>query len=404
MNMTETILVFNSGSSSFKFSLFAVQDEALILSGIADKLGHPDAYLEIKASSANGLVGNKHRFDTPDATHRHAIQQLIEVFPQFGVDFDNVVSVGHRVVHGGEKFASSVIINEDVIREIAACNNLAPLHNPKNLLGIEILQDLSPNLPQVAVFDTAFHQTLPQTAYLYAVPWHLYTDLGVRRYGFHGTSHRYVAGRAVESLGLDPLDHQLLVAHLGNGCSAAAIVNGRSVDTTMGLTPLEGLMMGTRSGDVDPSLHGFLHEHLGWSLDRITATLNNESGLLGLSGLSNDMRKLYDAAQKGNQQAQLAFDIFCFRTARQLSALTASLTRIDALVFTGGIGENQVQVRESVIRQLAIFGFILDAEANREHGQANRGVITAPSSTRACVINTNEELMIARDCLALLAD
>ncbi len=400
--MTDTILVFNSGSSSFKFSLFAARDEALILSGIADKLGHFDAYLEIRVPSKNGTASAKHRVTTPDSTHRHAIQQLIEVLPQFGVSFDSVISVGHRVVHGGENFASSVIIDEDVIREISACNNLAPLHNPKNLLGIEILQDLKPDLPQVAVFDTAFHQTLPRTAYLYALPWHLYTDLGVRRYGFHGTSHRYVSGRAVENFELDPQDHQLLVAHLGNGCSATAIVDGRSVDTTMGLTPLEGLMMGTRSGDVDPSLHEFLHEHLGWPLSRITSMLNNESGLLGLSRLSNDMRTLFDAAQNGNQQAQLAFDVFCFRTARQLGALAASLTRIDALIFTGGIGENQLHVRESVIRQLAIFGFKLDEDANRQHGEASHGVITAPSSTRACVIKTDEELMIARDCLALM--
>lgn len=400
--MTETILVFNSGSSSFKFSLFAARDESLILSGIADRLGHPDAYLQIRTAPRDGIVNEKHQLETPDATHRRAIQQLIEVFPQFGVSFDSVIAVGHRVVHGGEKFASSVIISEEVIKEIAACNNLAPLHNPKNLLGIEILQDLNPALTQVAVFDTAFHQTLPATAYLYAVPWHLYTDLGVRRYGFHGTSHRYVAQRAVQELGLDPQDHQLLVAHLGNGCSATAVVNGCSVDTTMGLTPLEGLMMGTRSGDVDPSLHGFLQEHLGWSLNKITDTLNKESGLLGLSQLSNDMRTLYTAAQNGNQQAQIAFDVFCFRTARQLSALATSLSRLDALIFTGGIGENQVQVREAVVRQMAIFGFKIDDDANLQHGRTNRGIITRAGSTCACVVQTDEERMIARDCLALL--
>ncbi len=394
--MTQIIMVFNSGSSSFKFSLFSV-DETLLLHGIADKLGHDDAYIELRRGKDRQHVA------ITGATHRQAISKLIDILPTFDIQFRDIAIVGHRVVHGGEKFSRSVLIDDQVREQIATCNSLAPLHNPKNLLGIEIMQDLSPELPQVAVFDTAFHQTLPQNAFLYAIPWNLYQQLGVRRYGFHGTSHRYVAQSAMDQLALDRDDSQLLTAHLGNGCSACAIVNGRSVDTTMGLTPLEGLMMGTRSGDVDPSLHEFLQERLDWSTARTTEMLNHESGLLGLSQKSNDMRTVYAAALAGDQQCKLAFDVFCFRVARQLSALAVSLQRIDALVFTGGIGENHAPTRAAVIQQMSLFGFKLDSAGNAEHGRNRRGLITTPDSTRACVVKTDEELMIARDCIQLLA-
>lgn len=394
--MAQIVMVFNSGSSSFKFSLFST-DEMLLLNGIADKLGHDDAYIEIRGSN------NSHRVAVAGATHRQAIAKLIDMLPRFNIEFRDIAIVGHRVVHGGERFSGSVLIDKKILGQIAGCNSLAPLHNPKNVLGIEIMQDLSPGLAQVAVFDTAFHQTLPETAFLYAVPWKLYKQLGVRRYGFHGTSHRFVSHSAVDQLQLDPNDSQLLTAHLGNGCSACAIVNGRSVDTTMGLTPLEGLMMGTRSGDVDPSLHEFLHERLDWSPARTTKMLNRESGLLGLSQKSNDMRTVYAAALEGDQQCKLAFDVFCFRVARQLGALAVSLQRIDALVFTGGIGENHAPTRAAIIQQMSLFGFELDSAGNAEHGKNRRSLITTPDSTRACVVNTDEELMIARDCIHLLA-
>lgn len=393
--MTQFVMVFNSGSSSFKFSLFST-DETLLLHGIADRIGHEDAYLEARSEA------KRERIMIPGATHRMAITKLMGILPVFDIRFQDIVVVGHRVVHGGEKFSNSVVINNQVLSEIAACNSLAPLHNPKNLLGIEIMQDLSPGMTQVAVFDTAFHQTLPEAAFLYAVPWNLYKKYGVRRYGFHGTSHRFVARTATDQLQLDLYDSQLLTAHLGNGCSACAIVNGRSVDTTMGLTPLEGLMMGTRSGDVDPGLHEFLHDRLGWSAARTTEILNRESGLLGLSGKSNDMRTVHAAALAGDQQCKLAFDVFCFKVARQLSALAVSLSRIDALIFTGGIGENHAPTRAAVIKQMSLFGFRLDSDSNAEHGKNRRGMITTPESTRACVVRTDEERMIARDCIELL--
>jgi len=335
--------------------------------------------------------------------HRQAIEALVEKLPSFGVGFAEIAVVGHRVVHGGEQFSQSVIINKKTLQGINACSPLAPLHNPSNILGIELLQTLFPRLPQVAVFDTAFHQSLPKHVYLYAIPYELYEQYGVRRYGFHGTSHRYVSEQAIQHLGLATTDNQLIIAHLGNGCSATAIVNGRSVDTSMGLTPLEGLVMGTRSGNVDPSLHQFLQDKLGWSLQRITAVLNCESGLLGLSKMSNDMRSLRAAADEGSEAAILAIDVFCFRLARQLAALAASLQRIDALVFTGGIGENSAPVRQRVMEQLAILGFIPDSERNLAHG-GQSGMISAEGSTRAMVLATNEELMIARDALKLCCD
>ncbi|TVZ39818.1 acetate kinase [Alteromonadaceae bacterium 2753L.S.0a.02] len=389
------VLVFNSGSSSFKFSLFPIDSETPVLDGVAENLSTPEANMKIKAS--NGEVQQFHI----DADHQEAIAILVEKLPEFDVNFSDVAVVGHRVVHGGESFSESVIVDEDSLKKMEACSDLAPLHNPANLLGIWLIRELYPELPQVAVFDTAFHQTLPKKAYLYAIPYSLYKEHGVRRYGFHGTSHRYVAGETIRRLNLPENDNQILIAHLGNGCSATAVLNGCSIDTTMGLTPLEGLVMGTRSGDVDPSLHQFLQDKLGWSLEKITDVLNRESGLLGLSQISNDMRTLVEKSSEGNQDAALAIEVFCFRLARQLAGLAASLSRIDALVFTGGIGENNPGLRATVLEQLSIFGFKVEPSANADNGKNSEGLISAPGATRALVIKTNEEAMIARDAKKL---
>ncbi|WP_036188118.1 acetate/propionate family kinase [Marinimicrobium agarilyticum] len=384
------VLVINSGSSSLKFSVFDMQSGREVLSGLAERLEAPDALLSWRGE------GEKQRRKIPDQGHEGALREVHALLDSMGAP----VAIGHRVVHGGEAFSGSVVIDEGVIEGIDRCASLAPLHNPANLLGIRAMQRLYPSTPQVAVFDTAFHQTLAPEAYLYPVPIRLYREQGVRRYGFHGTSHQYVAGEAVRRLELDPDDHGLITAHLGNGCSATAVRNGCSVDTTMGMTPLEGLVMGTRSGDVDPGLHEFLAERLGLTLSEITAMLNRESGLLGLSELSNDMRTLADAAASGNDNAQRAIDVFCFRLARHIGALAASLTRVDALVFTGGIGENAVPVREQVLKHLPLFGFECDADLNRHHGD-DLGRITTPGSPAALVIPTREEWVIANDAYRL---
>ena len=393
--MSQQVLVFNSGSSSFKFSIFNAETHALLLSGLAERLGQADAVITFKSND------HKVSKNIPSADHQMAISTLCGSLADFGLSFEEIGVVGHRIVHGGEAFSDSILINADSLKKIEQCSDLAPLHNPANVLGIRVIADMFPSLPQVAVFDTAFHQTLPAKAYLYPVPYYLYKEHAVRRYGFHGTSHRYVVNQAVEQLGLDPDNHQVISAHLGNGCSAAAVINGHCVDTTMGLTPLEGLMMGTRSGDVDPSLHQFLVKKMSWSIDQVTDMLNKESGLLGLSELSNDMRTLLQAKEDGNAQAGLAIDVFCFRLARQIAGLAASLTRLDALIFTGGIGENSQPVRAQALNNLAILGFEVEPEYNRVNGIQSNGVITKANSTPAVVIQTNEELMIALDCLRL---
>ncbi|MEN9402843.1 MAG: hypothetical protein RL091_1546, partial [Verrucomicrobiota bacterium] len=296
----------------------------------------------------------------------------------------------------------SVLIDAGVLAGIERCCALAPLHNPANLAGIRAAQKMFPGTPQVAVFDTAFHQTIPRHAFLYAVPYNWYETDGVRRYGFHGTSHRYVAGEAARRLNQPLTSLGLITAHLGNGCSAAAVEGGRCVDTTMGLSPLEGLVMGTRSGDVDPSLHEFMAAQRGWSLERIMRALNRESGLLGLSGLSNDMRTLVEAAAGGHERAQLAIDVFAYRLAKSISALSAALTRLDAIVFTGGIGEHSKVIRARTAANLGILGVQLDPALNEVHGGPASGRISREGSRVCLVVPTNEELMIARETLAVL--
>jgi len=310
---------------------------------------------------------------------------------------DGLRGVGHRVVHGGERFTASTRVTPEVVAGIERCVPHAPLHNPANLLGIRLSNELLGDLPDVAVFDTSFHQTMPARAYFYPVPYELYESHGVRRYGFHGTSHRYVSARAAEVLGKPLAETALVTAHLGNGCSAAAVSGGESVDTTMGMTPLEGLVMGTRSGDVDPALHAFLADNLGWDVHKVTQVLNKQSGLVGLSGVGNDMRAVLAAADDGDDRAGLAVEVFCYRLAKAIAALCVPLGRLDALVFTGGIGENAAPIRARVVDQLAILGLELDAERNAKHGRGSGCQITRDGKTVALVIPTDEELMIARD-------
>lgn len=388
----DTILVINCGSSSLKFALFTATSLDCVASGLAEKLGTTDATLTIKNDST------KHTSNLEQADHSAAISRVIESLKGMNLLLKDPIGIGHRVVHGGEAFSDSVLINVAVIAEIKKCSALAPLHNPANLLGIELMAELYPSAPQVAVFDTAFHQSLPLASYLYPIPYHLYTDHGIRRYGFHGTSHKYVAEIAANKLN-KPLENcNLITAHLGNGCSVTAIKQGISVDTSMGLTPLEGLMMGTRSGDIDPGLFEFLCK-IGMNSESISQMLNKESGLKGLSGETNDMRTLFELADSGNERAALAIDVFCFKLAKYISAMAASLPSIDALVFTGGIGENADRVRAAALEKLSIFGFKLSNDLNKSNGASSDGRITEAGSTLAYVIPTNEELVIAKDTL-----
>lgn len=391
----KTILVFNPGSSSLKFSLIRSQDQTVLISGLAEKLGLTDASISFKEG------GKKEAFPLQPGNHQQALIEIFKILEKRNF-LKEIQGIGHRVVHGGEAFKTSSIINEEVISIIESCIPFAPLHNPANLIGIRVAMEVAPNLPQVAVFDTAFHQTIPKEAYLYAVPIEWYRSFAVRRYGFHGTSHQYVVQKAAEELGLDIKESAFISAHLGNGASATAVLNGRSVDTTMGFTPLEGLVMGTRSGDIDPGLPPYIALSLGISPDEVVDLLNKKSGLLGLSELSNDMRELTIAANSGHVGAKLAIDVFVHRLAKAIGALAISLPKIDALIFTGGIGENSALVREKVIGKLGAFGFQLDHKANDHAVGGIGGIITDRDSPVAIVVNTNEEAMIVKQTLEVL--
>jgi acetate kinase len=388
------ILVINCGSSSIKFALINEDHEAALLSGIAERLGSADAELRWQSGE------DRQSLKIPQAGHRQALEQLL---PQIQQQAEGMLSgIGHRVVHGGEHFTAAHLLDETTLSAIRAVSPLAPLHNPACLQGIEAALSLYPELPQVAVFDTAFHQSMPARAFRYAVPEQMYREHGVRRYGFHGSSHRFVGRRAAELSGLPVDDSSWLVAHLGNGCSTCAIVNGHSHDTSMGLTPLEGVVMGTRSGDVDPGLHLYLGRKLGWSLQEIDNLLNKQSGLLGLSGLSNDMRTLEQARSEGHAGATLAIDVFCYRLAKSLAAMSCALPRLDGLIFTGGIGENSPLVRSKTVDHLSLLNLALDPQANARCVGAQPGEIQASGHPRILVVPTNEERQIALDTLALL--
>jgi len=378
------ILVINCGSSSLKFAAIEPHTGSVRVEGIAERLNTPEARLKIEGGADERL---DQRAGPPEV-----LERIEHLFANL-----SIAAVGHRVVHGGERFSDSVLVNDQAIAEIEACIALAPLHNPANLAGIRSALERFAGLPHVAVFDTAFHQTLPTKAYMYAIPFALYEKYRVRRYGFHGSSHRYVAGEAARLLGKPLTELQLVTAHLGNGCSTTAIRAGQSVDTSMGMTPLEGLVMGTRSGDVDPNLHEFLADQTGKNLTEITRLLNRDSGLLGLSGLSNDMRTLL-ARAGDDPRAKLAIDVFCYRLARSILGLCAGLARLDALIFTGGIGEHASAVRAQTLAELEFLGAKLDPELNRAHGAHSSGRITHESSRLlALVVATNEELVIARE-------
>jgi acetate kinase len=385
------VLVFNCGSSSIKFAVINPQTCENKLNGLVQCIGAEEADLTWQQNN------QKHQQKLPNISYQDAIHKIMELISQTNNLIENLVAVGHRVVHGGEAFTKSAIIDDEVLAQIKACSHLAPLHNPANLVGIEGAQQAFPQLKQVAVFDTAFHQTMPEHAYVYAVPYEWYEKYDVRRYGFHGTSHRYVTQQAAKILDKSFEECAFISAHLGNGCSITAVLNGQSVDTSMGVTPLEGLVMGTRSGDVDPSLHAYLADRIGIDVHDITAMLNKESGLLGISGIASDMRAIEEACEQGNKRAALALEIFCYRLAKYIMAYTVPLKKLDALIFTGGIGENSPLVRSKVIGWLNILDFKLDESINNTTIRGKRGIITKESGLVAMVVPTNEELMIAQD-------
>jgi acetate kinase len=394
------VLVLNSGSSSVKFAVVDPGSGQRVTDGLAERVGTPEAVLRIRRSP--DVVTER----LADGSYRAVIARILGDLPEAGPgpagnDHARLIGAGHRVVHGGERFTRSVLVDDEVVAAIGSVSHLAPLHNPANLAGIEAVRAVRPGLPQVAVFDTAFHQTMPAGAFRYAVPEEWYTRYGVRRYGFHGTSYRFVSERAAALLGRPP-GLCLVIAHLGNGCSAAAIRDGVSVDTTMGLTPLEGLVMGTRSGDVDPGIFDYLADEAGLTAAELTRVLNTASGLAGLSGVTNDMRAVEAAAAGGDERARLALDVFVHRLAKAVAGLTVSLERLDALVFTGGIGENSSLVRSLVLARLGFLGLTEDPVANARHGRDTGGRISRPGSALALVVPTDEELLIARDTARLV--
>ena len=394
MAITRLVLVLNAGSSSLKFCLVEEAHHSIVLDGIAERLHSAEASLRL-----SGLINQQANLAQADT--EAAVIQVLTILEQHEL-LPLIVAVGHRVVHGGEQFRSSTRIDAASLKAIEDCCTLAPLHNPANLAGIYACYTRLPDCPQIAVFDTAFHHSLPPSAFLYGVPWQWYQQQGVRRYGFHGTNHRYVALQAASILQRPLTELALISAHLGNGCSACAILNGESRDTTMGLTPLEGLIMGTRCGDIDPGLPHYLARTYGWTLDEIHEQLNSHSGLLGVSELSNDMRVLEHAASEGHVGAQRAIDLFCYRLAKSIAALTVALGRMDGLIFTGGIGEHSGLIRAKTLQQLAFLGLFVDAEKNVLHGASSEGFIHARNSHPILVIAANEELMIAQDTFKLL--
>ena len=386
------VLVVNSGSSSLKFALVYPGSGKTVVSGLAERLGSAEAVIEIRSAD-----GAKESLVIPHAAHAAALDEMLRHLTNFRID-----AVGHRVVNGGEKFNESILLNDASEAAIAACDDIAPVHAPANALGIHVARKKFPDLPHVAVFDTAFHQSIPPHAYRYGVPLEWYEKYRVRKYGFHGTSHRYVSSQAARLLG-KPLDElQLLTAHLGNGSSVCAVREGKSADTSMGFTPLEGLVMGTRCGDLDANVPLFIQQRTGQSLAEITDILNKKSGLLGISGISSDMRALLAAEDSGNNEAHLAVEIFCYKLATHLLALTAALDRVDALIFTGGIGENSTAIRLRAIGHLRVLGAIIDPVLNAVHGKGSSGRIsTSDSRLLALVVPTNEELVIAMETAAL---
>ena len=392
------VLVINAGSSSIKYQLFEMPAEKVLAKGLLEKIGEETSQLSHFCDS------KEHKIKTKVADHSAGMKLILDtlVGPQTGVikDVSEITAVGHRVVHGGEEFTDSVVINDEVIASIEKFADLAPLHNPPNLTGIKAAQKGLPEALQVACFDTAFHTSIPKVAYIYGLPYEIYEKYRVRKYGFHGTSHRYVARRCAAIMGRDKYDVNVITCHLGNGCSITAVKGGKSVDTSMGLTPLEGVVMGTRSGDFDPAILFYLSDK-GYSLDELNDMCNKQSGLLGISGVSNDMRNIREQAEAGNDRAKLAFDIFCYRIRKYIGSYTAVLGRLDALVFTGGIGENVAEVRAQVCRNLEQIGIKIDSAANEATIRREGLISSAQSRVKVYCVPTNEELAIAGDTFRL---
>ncbi|WP_108651688.1 acetate kinase [Dongshaea marina] len=394
---SKLVLVLNCGSSSLKFAIIDASNGDEKLSGLAECFGLADARIKWKldGEKGNAELGN-------GAAHNEALDFIINtILPQKPELAEGLIAIGHRVVHGGEKFTKSVVITDEVLKGIEECASLAPLHNPAHVIGIEAAIKSFANLPQVAVFDTAFHQTMPEQAFMYAIPAELYREHGIRRYGMHGTSHLFIAQEAAERLNKPVSETNIISCHLGNGASVCAIKDGQSVDTSMGLTPLEGLVMGTRSGDLDPAIIFYLTNTLGYTLEDVNSMLHKKSGLLGLSELTNDCRGIEEGYAEGHKGATLALEVFCYRLAKYVASYSVPLGRLDAIVFTGGIGENSNLIRQKVLEHLAIFGFKVDDEKNAAARFGNEGVITADNSPVAMVIPTNEEWVIASDAMKL---
>ena len=390
------VLVLNCGSSSIKYKLFETDTKAVLAQGGIEKIGLKGSFLKLTLPSGEKVVLEK---DIPE--HTVGIEFILDtlVSKEYGciASLQEINAVGHRVVHGGEKFNQSVLIDKAVKAKIIECIDIAPLHNPANLKGIDAVEKILPNVPQVAVFDTAFHQTMPQYAYMYALPYELYEKYGIRRYGFHGTSHRYVSRRACEFLNLPYEQQRIITCHIGNGGSITAIKDGKSVDTSMGLTPVEGLMMGTRCGDVDAGALVFIQEKEGLDDKGISTLINKKSGVLGISGVSSDMREIESAIAQGNEKAKLALTMYEYRIAKYVGAYAAVLNGVDVIVFTGGVGENQAVTREAVCNQLGFMGVEIDKELNKKSHGVEVELSTPASKVRVVVIPTDEELMIALD-------
>ena len=393
------VLVINCGSSSLKYQLINSDTEDVLAKGLCERIGIDGRLVYQKAGCDKEIT------EAAMPTHKEAIQMVLDalVNDKTGAikSLSEVNAVGHRIVHGGEKFASSVVITDEVLEAVAQCNDLAPLHNPANLIGINACKELMPGVPMVAVFDTAFHQTMPEKAYLYGLPYEYYENYKVRRYGFHGTSHSFVSKETSRFLGMDLKNSKIIVCHLGNGASISAVKDGKCVDTSMGLTPLEGLVMGTRSGDIDPAIMEYIAKKEDLDIAGVMNVLNKKSGLEGISGLSSDFRDLTAGAKEGNKRAIAAIEVFCYRVAKYVGSYVAAMNGVDAIAFTAGIGENVGLVREKVCSYLGYLGITLDAEANAKSGD-NCVISAADSKVKVAVIPTNEELAICRETVALV--
>ena len=394
------ILVLNCGSSSIKYALYDMDDRSVMTSGGAERVGLDGAFVKVKMAN-----GEKKQIMHDIPEHTEGVKFIFSLLtdPEIGVikDLKEIDAVGHRMVHGGEKFNKSVVLDDEVLKVFEECSDLAPLHNPANLKGVKAVSELMPGLPQVGVFDTAFHQTMPKKAYMYAIPYELYEKYAIRRYGFHGTSHRYVSKRVCDYRGVKPEDKKVITCHIGNGGSVAAVDCGKCVDTSMGLTPLEGVMMGTRSGDIDGGAVSFIQKKLGLDADGISNLLNKKSGVLGITGISSDMREIDAASDNGDEKARLALEMYNYRIKKYVGAYAAAMGGADIIVFTAGVGENQANMRESVCENMEWMGVKLDVEKNNAiHGE--EAVISAPDSkVTVVVIPTDEELMIASDTMEL---